>query len=210
MPAPRTVLLRAVAATALAFGAPVVAGCGDSKDDKPAATRTTSAAENAAADAVSAAKRVVQAAPSDPAGLERLIDAHVQLAYLRGNVSANTIGPAANAELRRAAAVWDRYLALHPRPPDVQTATLMARAFGQSALNDPRAAIRASRVAAENTRPPNATLYSQLAVAYYGEKLYRQGDRAAARAIALTGLQQRANLRRTLRQIRSQEKTQGA
>lgn len=210
MPVTRTLLLlRAVAATTLAFAAPVAAGCGDTKDDKPAATRTTSAAETSAADAATVAQRAVEASPNDLDALNALIGAHVRLAYLRGNVTANTIGPAGEAELRKAADAWDRYLALHPRRPDVQTATLMARAFGQAGLNDPRAAIRASRLAAEHTRPPSATLYSQLAVAYYGEKLYREGDRAAARAIVLTALGGRQNLRRTLRQIRSQAKTQG-
>lgn len=210
MAAPRTVLLRAVVATVLALAAPLAAGCGDAKDDTPTATRAVSSAENVAARGVATAQRALEDAPNDPDVLANLVRAHVRLAYVRGNVTANTIGPEGEAELRKAADVWERYLALRPRAPDVQTATLMARAFGQSALNEPREAIRASQIAAESTKPANATLYSQLAVAYYGEKLYREGDRAAARAISLTPLGERGNVRRTLRQIRSQEKTQGS
>lgn len=210
MPAPRTALAIALAVMACASVA-----CGDSKADKPAGTVTRTGSEAATANEaliagqVAEAQRAVRAAPKDPDALENLVRQHVRLAFVRGNVTGDTIGPAGEAELRKAAVVWERYLALGPRRPDAQLATLMTRAFGASGLDEPRKAIRAMRIAAEQTKPPDASVYAQLAVLYYGQQQLRQGDLAARRAAQLTPLNQRSNLRRSLRQIRSQAKTPG-
>jgi hypothetical protein len=200
--------LRAIAAMTLVLAGPVVAGCGDSKTDKP--TRTISKAEAASAARVASAERAAQAAPRDPDVLASLALAHVGLAYARGNVRGNTIGPAGEAELRKASDAWERYLALHPPRPNVQVATLMARAYGPIGLAERPKVIQALEIAAQNTKPRSGNLYAQLAIQYYGEKRFREGDRAMRRASALTLPNQRANLRATLRQIRLQAKTQGS
>ncbi|MDQ3675817.1 MAG: hypothetical protein M3401_03285 [Actinomycetota bacterium] len=212
MPAPRFVVPHALAVMALVLAAPVGVGCGDSDEDKSAgtATRTTSAAETAIAGRLAAAQDAARAAPNDPDALKNLARAHVELAYARGNVTGNTIGVEGEAQLREAAAAWERYLARDPGKPDVLLATVMARAFAKTGLDEPRKAIRALRIAAEHRTPPNGNLYAQLAVAYYGERRFREGDLAASRAAKLAPPNERSNLRRSLRQIRSHVKAQGA
>lgn len=209
MRASRRALLRVVTALALTLAAPVAAGCGGSDDDDAPPVPRTSPAERSAVTSLAGAQRAADAAPRDPTALAELIRAHVRLAFARGNVTGNTIGAAGEAELRKAAEVWSRYLALDPSPPDVQVATLMARAFDQSGLNDARGEIRALKIAAEHTKPASASRYGQLALAYYGERRYREGDLATRRALELSPPNQRGDLRRTLRQIRSRAKTQG-
>ncbi|MGH2919390.1 MAG: hypothetical protein ACRDLS_12455 [Solirubrobacteraceae bacterium] len=207
---PRSIVLRAVAALALAVGAPAGAGCGDSRDDKPAGTTlTTSTADRGSAQRVAAAQRAAQAAPNDPDALAALARGYVAHAYVVGNVTGNTLGPAGEAQLRKAEAAWDRYLALDPRKPDVQLATQMARAFSQVGLDEPPKAVRALEIAAQNSAPPNGSLYAQIAVLRYNQDQFRPGDVAARRALELAPRDQRTNLRRALRQIRLRAKTQG-
>lgn len=206
MPAPRAVVLRALAALALAPAAGAGAGCGDSKG--AAVTPRTSDEEQLVAGQIDQAQHAVQAAPKDPAALKSLALLHVRLAFLRGNgATGDTTGPRAKAQLSRAAALWERYLALRPRRPDAQLANVMARAFGTTGLDEPRRAIRALEIAAASVRPPSSGAYAQLALAYYGEKQLREGDLAANRAVALAPPDQRTNLRRQLRQLRSQART---
>jgi hypothetical protein len=195
-----------VAILTLALVAAAGGGCGggDSKDHKKVVSFS-----DALPGKVAQAEHAVKAEPNNPQLLKQLALLQVQYAYRIGNPQANTLGTAGVAALRKAAASWTQYLALKPKEPDTQLATIMARAYSQAGLNDPRGAIRAMEVAAANTKPPSGSVYAQLALLYFNARQFREGDLATARALKLTPASERQNLRRAIGQVRSQAKKQG-
>ena len=72
----------------------------------------------------------------------------------------------------------------------------------------PRRAVRAQEIILAQGQRPEASLYGQLALLHYRAKQTAAGDRAAARAVALSPPGQRTPLRRQLRQLRSPPATQ--
>ncbi|MDX6688901.1 MAG: hypothetical protein QOG15_358 [Solirubrobacteraceae bacterium] len=206
MPVPSVCRRLAVTILVLALVAAAGAGCGGDGAKKDA---TTSKSERLLLAKIAATERAVKAKPNDPQALVDLTERYAQYAYQVGNPTGASLGPQGLAQLRKAAATWERYLALKPEHPDVQLATVMTRAYGQAGLNDPRKAIRAMEVAAANRKPPSGPIYAQLALLYYQQHDYREGDLAADRAVQLTDPAGRRVLRRQLRQLRSQAKKLG-
>jgi len=194
-----------VVAALVAVAVLALAGCGDSSSGEPgkAARTATSATNGDLARDVRQAELATRATPRDADALARLILLRFQAATAAGNRTAGSFSAAGKEQLRRAAADWARYLALDPRAPDVQLASLMVQAFGANALNDPRRAVRAQQIVVARSRPPQASLYAQLALLHYRAKQPDAGDRAAARAVRLTPLSQRGPLRQQLRELRS-------
>ena len=89
---------------------------------------------------------------------------------------------------------WQRYLNLNPAHPDPDLANLMVQAFsGPGGLNEPGSAVQALQIVIAS-RPPNLTLYEDLAVLSYQAGNSREGDLAAGKAIALTPKAQRPAL----------------
>jgi hypothetical protein len=211
MPVGSHSLRRALTIVALALVAATGAGCGGS-DDRPdrraAQGPPGTLLRKQLPGRITKAEGAAKAAPTNPKVLRDLTRLYIQYAYQVGNPQANTLGPEGIAQLRKASATWERYLALKPNPPSVQLATSMARNYGQSGLDEPLKAIRAMKIAADYQDPPLGPVYAQLALLYYAQHDYRPGDRASRRAVELTPLPQRADLRRQLREIRSQAKTQ--
>ena len=80
---------------------------------------------------------------------------------------------------------WNRYLALEPKKPDANVASLMVQAFGPAGLNDAAEAVVAQEIVVD-ARKPNANLFTQLAVFAYQAGQTRKGDLAAQRAVDLT------------------------
>lgn len=201
----RTMPVALLAATLFA-----VSGCGDSGSDGPgsAARTATSAAERTLADHLRRAEQAAHAAPTDAGALVEVIRLRYQSASTGANFVDDHFSAAGKAELRRTAADWSRYLALQSRKPDVQIASLMVQVFGAGALNDPRQAVHAQEIVVAQHRPPSASLYAQLAVLYYKAQQTAVGDRAAAQAVRLSPRDNRAALRRQLRQLRSLRATQ--
>ncbi|CAN5460271.1 hypothetical protein BH20ACT17_BH20ACT17_00070 [soil metagenome] len=200
-----TVRVALVAAAVLA-----AAGCGDSSsgDGKAARTATSATGGDLARD-VRQAELATRATPRDGDALARLILLRFQAATAAGNRTAGSFSAAGKEQLRRAAADWARYLALDPRAPDLQLASLMVQAFGANALNDPRRAVGAQQIVVARSRPPQASLYAQLALLHYRAKQPDAGDRAAARAVRLSPLNQRGPLRQQLRELKSPPASQG-
>jgi len=204
------VALETVRAALIAAALLALTGCGDSSSGESGSPGTaTSTAGSALARDVRQAELTTRATPRDADALARLIRLRFQAASAGDNYSANTFSTAGKAELRRAAADWSRYLALDPRKPDVQLASLMVQVFGVNALDDPRRAVGAQKIVIAQRQLPEASLYAQLALLHYQAKQTAAGDRAAARAVALSPPGQRAPLRRQLRQLRSPPASQG-
>lgn len=97
---------------------------------------------------------------------------------------------------------WDRYLALNPNNPDPDLANLMVQAFSApGALNDPASAVRALQIVIA-ARPPNLTLYEDLAALSYQAGNTREGDLAAGKALALAPASQRSALQAQFAQFK--------
>ena len=180
--------LAAVAAIVVALS-----GCGSSDDDKPAAISAEAGLERK----IEAAEKAAKAKPTDPGPLAEIAKARFQLAGVK-NDSTGEFSDDGKAELRRATKAWERYLSLDPQPLDTGVAQLMAAAYGPGSLDNPRKAVEVQQILTENTRPPRASLYAQLArMAYYaGER--QAGEKAADRAIELSPKRARKAMRRQL------------
>ena len=96
---------------------------------------------------------------------------------------------------------WDRYLALKPKKPDDNVASLMVQAFGPAGLNDPAEAVVAQEIIVD-AREPNANLFTQLALFAYQAGQTRKGDLAAQRAVDLTDKDLKASLKERLKQAK--------
>jgi len=88
----------------------LMAGCGDSDSDSGDADRSSqSAPETAQARAVDEAEDAAASNPRDPEALARLIRARFDAAAGDGNFATKGFSAAGKAQLRRAAADWERY-----------------------------------------------------------------------------------------------------
>jgi tetratricopeptide (TPR) repeat protein len=97
---------------------------------------------------------------------------------------------------------WERYLKLKPKKPDPGTAQFAAIAYG--ALQEYDKSVRTQEITARAR--PNANAYFQLADFAYRAGQVEKGDRAAARAIALTPKDQRNSVKDLVKQAKRQGK----
>ena len=103
------------------------------------------------------------------------------------------------AELGRANAAWQRYLALNPPKPDADTAVKMVQALGDQGLRQYPAAVRAMEIVLDN-RPATYQLYAQLAVLAHGAKQTRKATLSADKAVELAPKDQRKAVRDAIKQ----------
>jgi hypothetical protein len=85
------------------------------------------------------------------------------------------------AELRKAEAAWDRYLALNPKQPDDNVANQMIRAFGPDGLQAYDKAVGAMEIVIDS-RPASAALYANLAILAHAAKQDRKSTLAQGKA----------------------------
>ncbi|MFP5362188.1 MAG: hypothetical protein ACLGI5_05625 [Thermoleophilia bacterium] len=191
MPPRRHRSRRALAAAVAA--AVALAGCGSSSDDERDLDSPSASLEVK----IESLQRAVTAAPTDPEPLAELAKTRFQAAGLMRN-STGMYTEDGLRELRRATEAWDRYVALDPERLDTGVAQLIAAAYGPGSLEEPKKAVEIQQLVADNTRPPSAGPYAQLAqMAYYaGERATAR--RAAARAIELTPRAARDAMRKAL------------
>lgn len=146
-----------------------------------------------------AAVKRTQANPRDPAAWSALARTRFQLAGQGENYDPQQGYTAAGrAQLNRAVAAWDRYLALNPPRPDAATAAFMVQALG--ALNQPQKGVRAAEIVAESQ--PSSIAYFNLARFAYAAGQTRKGDLAAARAVALAPPDQRPAVKSQVDQLK--------
>lgn len=196
----RTHASRRACATVVAI-AVLLAGCGDSSDSAspPAANSAQAAVEKK----IASAQADANAAPTTPEPLAELAKAHFQAANLQ-SIPTGGYKDEGRKQLRLAALAWERYLALDPEPPDTGVAQLMAATYGPGGLDEPAKALRAQQILAENSEPPTAATYAQLARAAYRAGDDATGDDAAQRAVELAPKRDRARLRAEMRDLRAQ------
>lgn len=126
--------------------------------------------------------------PRDAAAWAELTRVRVQTASSGENYdqATQTFTDKGKAELRRAAAAWQRYLALDPPKPDANVANQMVRAYGPDGLANYPEAVRAMELVID-ARGEQATpaLYAQLAILAHGAKQERKSTLAQTKAIEL-------------------------
>jgi hypothetical protein len=151
-----------------------------------------------------AALRRVRANPRDEAALITLTRVRYQLAGQGDNFDQETgaFKSGGRKELAQAAQSWSSYLALEPKKPDPNVATLMVQAFSPVGLNRPKDGVTAAEIVADAR--PSAQTYYQLAVFAYAAKQTRKGDLAGEKAVELAPAAQRAAVKSQVDAAKSQ------
>jgi len=111
------------------------------------------------------------------------------------------VGPKGRADQRRAAEVWERFVALDPPTPDAALAFRMETVFNEHNLDDPGRACRALEIALEHTDIPTAGRYERLARLYHRQGQMRESALAADRAVELMPRLLRGWMRRQMRDL---------
>jgi tetratricopeptide (TPR) repeat protein len=160
---------------------------------------------------VDAFDRRIRVNPRDEAALVGLTKVRFQAANTGQNFNQTQQAFTAKGleQLRQASAAWQRYLALNPKKPDVQTANLMVQAYGQAGLKQYDKAVQALEIVIDN-RAESAGLYANLAVLASGANQTRKSELAETKAIALAPKAQRKQLKSEIDLAKSQITVQSA
>jgi hypothetical protein len=154
---------------------------------------------------VKAAKKVTVTQPNNPAAWSGLIHATLLQAGSGENYS-NTeevFTSKAQPLLTQIQEAWGHYLKLESHHPDPEVATEVMRIYTTGGgLTDPAEAVKTLKIEMKG-RPANVTLYYDLAVLSYQAKETREGDRAAAKALALAPASDKKILEGRLAEIKS-------
>jgi hypothetical protein len=149
------------------------------------------------------ARRAAQLNPQDPTAWADLARARYQLATVGESVDeGGQITEAGRAQLRSAAAAWERHLSLDPAEPDDSLATLMVRAYSETGLNDPAKAVQAQEVVTE-VRPGDRS-FGDLAILAYQAGQTRKGDLARKEALSQADRADRETLKAEIDQAKQQ------
>ncbi len=154
---------------------------------------------------VKAAKKLTVTQPNNPAAWGGLIHATLLQAGSGENYS-NTeeaFTSKAHPLLAQVQEAWEHYLKLQPHHPDPEVATEVMRIYTTGGgLTDPAEAVKTLKIEMKG-RPANVTLYYDLAVLSYQAKDKREGDRAAAKALALAPASDKKILEGRLAELKS-------
>lgn len=107
----------------------------------------------------------------------------------------------AHDDLRKAAAAWQRYLALRPARPDPSLARLMLQVYGELGLNQPAQAAQVAEIVADSTPTAQAYLNLTRYAALAHQK--RKADLAGRRAIELAPRSQRSTVMDLVKQAKA-------
>jgi hypothetical protein len=153
---------------------------------------------------VAAAQKRTQQHPNDPAAWAALAEAQLHQASEPGDVAVvgETEQPTAKGKvvLAKVAHSWNTYLKLETHHPSSELATKIAGIFGEQALNQPAAEMRALQVAV--TGNPSVRLYSTLAVSAYKAGNLKVGDAATRKTVSLSPPASRKEVRKYLAEVR--------
>ena len=136
---------------------------------------------------VKALEKRTQANPRDARAWAELADVRFQAATSGANYDQTTGAYTAKgkAELRRAAAAWQRHLALSGEKPNQRVANEMVTAYGAAGLRNYSEAVKALEFVIDATPKPTYQTYAQLAVLAHGAKQTRKEKLAADKAAEL-------------------------
>jgi tetratricopeptide (TPR) repeat protein len=154
---------------------------------------STTSASDAFQKRVDSLDKRVQANPRDSRAWAELADVRFQSATAGANYDQvnGVYTTKGKAELRRAAAAWQRHLALSPDKPNTRVANEMVQAYGASGLRNYPEAVKALEFVIDATPKPTYQTYAQLAVLAHGAKQTRKEKLATQKALDLAPKSQR-------------------
>lgn len=151
---------------------------------------------------IEAQRKILKKRPSDVAAWAALVNAQLHEAgnetYVE-RASGKFTGKGKEL-LGEVASSWSHYLALEPNPSP-ELADRMLIVFSEEGLNEPAQAVQALQIFIP-TKPPSAALYGELAEFSYKAKNTREGDLAAAKAVALAPARERKRVKQQLEAIK--------
>ncbi len=158
-------------------------------------------ANSAIEDRIDQQEERLKANPQNTAVLQELVREYYQLANAKLDPQDTQFPDDAKADLRKAGAYWQRYLAAEQEKPSPDTALFALRIYDVAALNRPKEAQKAAALIAEEQN--DATSYLQLAAYAALARDQRTADLAALRAVDLAPKDQKEEIRK---QAEQQEK----
>ena len=134
-----------------------------------------------------------QSNPRDSRTWAQLADVRFQSATAGANYDqVNGVYTAkGKAELRRAAAAWQRHLTLSPEKPNTRVANEMVQAYGVAGLRNYPEAVKALEFVIDATPKATYQTYAQLAVLAHGAKQTRKEKLSTQKALDLAPKSQR-------------------
>jgi tetratricopeptide (TPR) repeat protein len=158
---------------------------------------STTSANDAFEKRVDDLEKRTQTNPQDARAWAQLADVRFQGATSGDNYDQTTgnYTTKGKAELRRAAAAWQRHLALSGEKPNQRVATEMVTAYGATGLRNYPEAVKALEFVIDGTPKATYQTYAQLAVLAHGAKQTRKEKLAAAKAVELAPKAQRKTVR---------------
>lgn len=155
---------------------------------------------------VDALEKRTQANPRDSRAWAQLANLRFQIATTGANYDQTTglYTTKGKAELRQAAAAWQRHLALSPAKPDTQVAKEMVQAYGVAGLRNYPEAVKALEFVIDATPKPTYQTYAQLAVLAHGAKQDRKATLATSKAVQLAPKTQRKTVRQQIKAAQQQ------
>jgi tetratricopeptide (TPR) repeat protein len=155
---------------------------------------------------VDSVEKQTQTNPQNSRAWAQLAGLRFQLATTGENYdqATGTYTTKGKAQLRQAAAAWQRHLALAGEKPDTTVANQMVQAYGVTGLRNYPEAVKALEFVIDAT--PNATYqqYAQLAVLAHGAKQTRKATLAEEKAIELAPKDQRKTLKEQIKAAQQQ------
>lgn len=158
-------------------------------------------ANKALEERVDKADAAVRARPRDPTALTEAVRAHYNVAATDTDRQTGAFGESGKEELRKAAELWNRYLATSPREPDVALANQMIFAFDQIGLNQPAEAAEAAEIVAAARQNPDAYILLVQYATAAGQT--RKADLAGEKAIELAPEGQRKQYEERVKQAKT-------
>ncbi len=147
---------------------------------------------------IDAAERRLALNPRDRAAMAEIIKDHYQLAGQDVDAKSGTYNNDGKAELAKASAVWDRYLAVNPKKPDESLARFMVQVYSPTALNKPSKAQKAAEIVSAADPSPQAFLQVVQYAALAGDT--RTAKLAGQRAVALAPKSERSSVKALVKQ----------
>jgi tetratricopeptide (TPR) repeat protein len=155
---------------------------------------------------VDALEKRTEANPRDAGAWAQLANLRFQVATTGANYDQTngTYTAKGKAELRQAAAAWQRHLTLQPVKPDTQVAKQMVQAYGVAGLRQYGEAVKALEFVIDATPKPTYQTYAQLAVLAHGAKQDRKATLAANKAADVAPKSQRKTVRDQIKAAQQQ------
>jgi hypothetical protein len=146
-------------------------------------------------------EKLTEEQPQNASAWEHLANAELHEAGGEAYVTSAGVTTKGKELFARVAKAWNSYIALDSAKPNSELAERMVAVFSAEGLNEPAAEVQVLQIAVA-ARPTSAALYASLAEAAYKANNPRVGDLAAAKAVSLAPVAERARVKTELETVR--------